>query len=125
MTRAWFTPKAPDTQDLEYFRTLEIDCEAGLICSFYNSEGIGSVDGYGYVRIASPHRRGGPFGPTRKYKRANIIWWKATGEWPKMALDHINRDSKDDRLVNLREATIKENNGNRDHKNDGRLSDFT
>lgn len=45
----------------------------------------------------------------KKVKRAHVIWWFAMGEWPKLEIDHRNRDSTDDRLDNLRESTSREN----------------
>lgn len=38
-----------------------------------------------------------------------VAWWFATGEWPKEEIDHINCDSLDNRLCNLREADRAEN----------------
>lgn len=34
------------------------------------------------------------------------------GEWPKHVLDHINRDTLDNRIDNLREATQRQNSQN-------------
>lgn len=50
----------------------------------------------------------------KKLKRAHLVWWKATGEWPKQEIDHENRDSTDDRFDNLRECTSRENSINVD-----------
>lgn len=50
----------------------------------------------------------------KKFKRAHLVWWKATGEWPKLELDHKNRDSTDDRFENLRESTSRDNSINID-----------
>jgi hypothetical protein len=44
-----------------------------------------------------------------KTRAHRIAWLYMTGEWPKGALDHINRNRFDNRWVNLREVTPKEN----------------
>lgn len=43
------------------------------------------------------------------YKRGRLVFFAANGRWPAPCLDHINGDSLDDRLANVREATITEN----------------
>jgi hypothetical protein len=45
----------------------------------------------------------------RSVKRGHIVYLAALGVWPLPMLDHINGDSLDDRLVNLRIATAAEN----------------
>lgn len=35
---------------------------------------------------------------------SHLIWLMHTGEWPKYQLDHINRDTHDDRIENLRDV---------------------
>jgi HNH endonuclease len=42
-----------------------------------------------------------------------VIWKMVTGHWPNEALDHINGDRADNRLVNLREASPTLNSSNR------------
>lgn len=49
----------------------------------------------------------------RTYKRARIIFYMAHGRWPEPFVDHINANSLDDRLVNLRECSIEANSWNR------------
>ncbi|APU03070.1 putative HNH endonuclease [Pectobacterium phage PP47] len=47
-----------------------------------------------------------------KLQRAHrVAWFLTYGYWPEI-IDHINRDRKDNRLVNLREATESENHCN-------------
>lgn len=43
------------------------------------------------------------------FKSHRIAWLLSTGKWPKNQIDHINRIRYDNRLINLREATNKEN----------------
>lgn len=64
----------------------------------------GSNDGKGYIRIQV---RGS------SYRSGRLAWFYMTGEWPEDQIDHINRDTSDDRWVNLREATQSQNNFNR------------
>jgi hypothetical protein len=50
-----------------------------------------------------------------------IAWWYMTGALPKNEIDHINGNTKDNRFINLREATRRENNINLPIHRDGRL----
>ena len=60
----------------------------------------GGDNGRGYFRVN--------FGGKLRL-RSHIIWLMHTGSWPVKQLDHINRNSLDDRFVNLREVTQSEN----------------
>lgn len=42
-------------------------------------------------------------------KRSHIVFLFATGEWPTLQIDHINGNSLDDRIENLRQATVTQN----------------
>lgn len=48
----------------------------------------------------------------RRLKRSRVVFALVHGRWP-VEVDHINRDSADDRPENLREATRAQNNQNR------------
>ena len=56
----------------------------------------------------------------KAYMAHRLAWFYTKGEWPKQLIDHINGDSKDNRIENLREATHCQNShnrkGNRDSK---------
>lgn len=55
-------------------------------------------DNYLYVKIR-PHR----------YPAHRLAWFLHYGRWPENVIDHINGNGLDNRLCNLREATISEN----------------
>jgi len=64
----------------------------------------GCIDGDGYVVIGI----GG-----RNYKASTLAWFYVYGEWPRLQLDHINRIRNDNRLSNLREATLSQQQMNK------------
>jgi hypothetical protein len=47
------------------------------------------------------------------YMGHRLAWLYVYGEFPKLFIDHINCDGSDNRLVNLREATLQQNLCNR------------
>jgi hypothetical protein len=47
------------------------------------------------------------------FKAHRVAYVCMTGRWPTKTVDHINRDPSDNRWVNLREATISDQNCNR------------
>lgn len=49
----------------------------------------------------------------KRYLVHRLAWFYMTGEWPKNDIDHINGIKRDNRFVNLREATKSENGQNR------------
>lgn len=57
----------------------------------------------GYVEVSV-------FGETHLGHR--LAWFYEHGRWPRL-LDHINRDTSDNRLANLREATSSQNQANK------------
>lgn len=56
----------------------------------------------------------------KSFFRHHIIWFLENGEWPKI-LDHINGDTTDDRIQNLRQSTFRKNQQNRIEHRNGRL----
>lgn len=48
-----------------------------------------------------------------------VAWAYASGRWPILEIDHINRDKTDNRLRNLRHVTHKTNAQNRDQSRCG------
>lgn len=52
----------------------------------------------------------------RKYKKIrahHLVWVWETGAWPAQEIDHINGDRADNRIQNLREATVSQNRTNK------------
>lgn len=49
----------------------------------------------------------------KRLLRSRIVFALAHGRWPTAELDHVNRNTEDDRPENLREATRAQNNQNR------------
>jgi hypothetical protein len=48
----------------------------------------------------------------RKYLAHRLAWLHTTGEWPPVFMDHINGDTSDNRIANLRPATQTQNRAN-------------
>lgn len=49
----------------------------------------------------------------KRYPCHRIVWLLAYGSWPKNFIDHIDGDRLNNRLPNLRDVTLKENNQNK------------
>lgn len=60
--------------------------------------GTYDAEGYRQIRIAK-----------RGYKSHRLAWLYVYGKWPIGDIDHINRNTSDNRIANLREATRSEN----------------
>jgi len=48
-----------------------------------------------------------------RYYAHRLAWFYVYGKWPTLHLDHINRVQTDNRIANLREATVSQNMANR------------
>jgi hypothetical protein len=48
-----------------------------------------------------------------KWLASRVAWAMMKGRWPKASIDHINGDHSDNSFVNLREATLQQNQFNR------------
>lgn len=60
------------------------------------------ADGYVYITLAG-----------RKLLAHRLAWLMAYGELPPENIDHINMDRSDNRIANLRSASVTDNNRNR------------
>jgi hypothetical protein len=47
-----------------------------------------------------------------------LAWLHVFGEWPREQIDHINGNRADNRIINLREATLSQNAANRKCRDD-------
>lgn len=63
----------------------------------------GNVGRYGYWYLVVNGKR---------YVAHRLIWLYVYGVWPTNCIDHINRNRIDNRIINLREATIEQNRQN-------------
>jgi hypothetical protein len=52
------------------------------------------------------------------YRAHRLAWLYVHGRWPKGEIDHINGNGRDNRIVNLREATTSQNGFNRGLRSD-------
>ncbi len=67
-------------------------------------DAAGSLDGGGYQQISVQ---------SRLYKAHRLAWLHMHGTWPKLDIDHINRNRSDNRITNLRDVSHKQNHQNR------------
>jgi hypothetical protein len=77
----------------------------GLARQFDKPVGTLTKDGYICLRLISDS-------VSRQCANHRVAWFLYYGVWPKDQIDHINNIRTDNRVVNLREASQKENNGN-------------
>ena len=55
------------------------------------------------------------------YLAHRLAWFLVTGSWPESDIDHIDRDSSNNRWNNLRLATMTQNHGNRIYNKNNKL----
>lgn len=58
-------------------------------------------EGYRYIMFNGVH-----------YRASRVIWLYMTGEWPERQVDHKDRDTTNDKWINLRQATGSQNKAN-------------
>ena len=64
----------------------------------------GCLGGDGYLRITVL---------SRLHRAHRLAWLYMNGTWPKLDIDHINRNRSDNRIENLRDISRKQNSQNR------------
>jgi len=97
MKVTYHSPKEPAPEIMETLRAYTIDTKKGIV---YGKKGLPifkHVNGKGYHDSTIYGS-----GIRRILSRAHVIWWAATGEWPKYMLDHRDRNRTNDAINNLR-----------------------
>lgn len=96
-----------DPKFLEKLATYAIYPELGKVFNHLGTEMTRlNHQGYVVVHVSFDNK-------TRLFKRSHAVWWKHRGTWPTFSIDHANRDRTDDRISNLLQKTIRENNANK------------
>jgi hypothetical protein len=99
--------------DLQYLRTrISVDVSTGSVTWIYATKQHMGLNGKTAGTPVTNHS-----GKTywhikvdgRAIKRSHIVFLFATGKWPSFQIDHVNGNSIDDRIGNLREATMTQN----------------
>lgn len=86
---------------------LRYNPDTGSLISNRTGKIMGNVHKNGYIRIGLTID-----GVAYEFRASRIIWKIVHGKDPEKYIDHINGDTSDNRLCNLREADESENNFN-------------
>lgn len=101
MTTETQAATTPEAQFLARARqALTYDSEAGVFRWVASGKKAGSPNAYGYQSIQFERRH---------YMAHRLAWLLTHGAWPVGVIDHLNGDRSDNRLVNLRDVSIKAN----------------
>ena len=91
-------------------RLLDYDPDTGVFRwrEHSNVNYVGAVAG---CSMGSGYRRLGIAG--KRYYEHRLAWLYVHGVWPTNQIDHINNVKDDNRICNLREATVSQNHANK------------
>ena len=97
----------------EMIKLVTYDPETGTLTRINKGKnGKGAIHGstgkHGYIRFGLEGE---------SYLAHRLAWLLHYKAWPQNQIDHINHDTSDNRMTNLREATHSENNRNRKSAN--------
>ena len=105
----------------EVINRLNYDPETGSLtwasrdCKFFDKERVGKEVGYVFVKDGYINKT---LHMEIKGKKvvvvvARLCWLVQTGDWPKHTIDHIDRDTLNNKWDNLRDVTQSVNNQNK------------
>lgn len=87
----------------EFLKVFKFDMEEGRFYRRSTGKEVGSRTSHGYLQIQFRWER---------YRSHHLVWFLTTGEWPTMAVDHIDGNKSNNRPGNLRLATAAQNIAN-------------
>jgi len=105
-----FSPQELETYNAWVREHVSYDPDTGFLHWKLRARGrvmnrpLGCPDANGYIKVS--------INLVSTYAH-RVAWFLHTDEWPKNEIDHINRLAYDNRFVNLRDATVSENQMNR------------
>lgn len=91
--------------------------ENSRLNTYFNKRIAGKVAGTVYTHYKDGYKNERVslevFGKRVNLTTARVCWLVQTGDWPKHTIDHINKDSTDNRWINLRDVPQAVNNQNK------------
>lgn len=97
----------PETGEIFYRRDAQKKGAHLVPAGYIKPGGEGDGGGYRIINVAVGHRK------YRKVRASHLVWAWVYGEWPDHEVDHRNGRRADDRIENLRKATVDQNRTNR------------
>ena len=91
---------------------LSYDPRTGIFTWKKSGRSAGCKNSSGYIVIRIGNR------PGKLLYAHRLAWLYMTGEWPTQEIDHIDRDRSNNKIDNLRQATIHQNRQNRPPRSD-------